>query len=116
MLPALVGQLVVILKDTALGPTITYPELLAQAKNVGTAYGAVIPAYILCAVMFILLNYGLTVIAARVEKRINRRGHTAGGTVTAGLARCGGWTGRPAEHRRGRHERAEPRPVRLGPR
>jgi len=95
MLPALVGQLVVILKDSALGTAITYPELLAQAKNVGTAYGAVIPAYILCAVMFILLNYGLTVIAGRVEKRINRRGHTAAGTVTAGLPGAVGGPGVP---------------------
>ena len=39
MLPALVGQLVVILKDSALGTAITYPELLQQAaKDVGTAY------------------------------------------------------------------------------
>ncbi|MFC7488203.1 amino acid ABC transporter permease [Knoellia sp. CPCC 206453] len=82
MLPALVSQLVVILKDSALGTAITYPELLEQAKNVGTAYGNVIPAYILCAVIFIALNYGLTVIAGRVERRINKRGKTAGGTIT----------------------------------
>jgi glutamate transport system permease protein len=85
MLPALVGQLVVILKDSALGTAITYPELLAQAKNVGTAYGSVIPAYILAAALFILINYGLTVIAGRVEQRINRRGKTAGGATTAAI-------------------------------
>ena len=33
MLPALVGQLVVILKDTALGTAITYPELLQPART-----------------------------------------------------------------------------------
>ena len=37
MLPALVGQLVVILKDTALGYVITYPELLNRPTSVGTA-------------------------------------------------------------------------------
>lgn len=93
MLPALVGQLVVILKDSALGTAITYPELLAQAKNVGTAYGAVIPAYVLCAVLFILLNYGLTVLAGRVERRINRRGRAAGGTVTNAMPGAPGGTG-----------------------
>jgi glutamate transport system permease protein len=82
MLPALVSQLVVILKDSALGTAITYPELLEQAKNVGTAYGAPIPAYIVCAAIFIALNYGLTVIAGRIERRINKRGKTAGGTTT----------------------------------
>lgn len=82
MLPALVGQLVVILKDTALGTAITYPELLEQAKNVGTAYGNVIPAYLLCALIFIALNYALTLVAGRIERRINKRGKTAGGTTT----------------------------------
>jgi glutamate transport system permease protein len=74
MLPALVGQLVVILKDSALGTAITYPELLEQAKNVGTAYGNVVPAYVLAAVLFILINYGLTVLAGRIERQLNRRG------------------------------------------
>ena len=83
MLPALVGQLVVILKDSALGTAILYPELLQQARNLGTAYGNTIPAYILAAVLFILLNYGLTVLAGRVEKRINRRGRAAGGAAAA---------------------------------
>lgn len=93
MLPALVGQLVVILKDSALGTAITYPELLQQAKNVGTAYGAVIPAYVLAALLFILLNYGLTVLAGRVERRINRRGHTAGGATTNAMPGAPGGSG-----------------------
>lgn len=82
MLPALVSQLVVILKDSALGSALPYIELLSQVKNVGTAYGNVVPAYILGAILFILLNYGLTLIAGRVERRINKRGKTAGGTTT----------------------------------
>ncbi len=85
MLPALVGQLVVILKDTALGVAITYPELLQQTRDLGTAYGNVIPAYVLAAVLFILVNYALTVLAGRVERRINRRGKTAGGAAAAAV-------------------------------
>ncbi len=83
MLPALVGQLVVILKDSALGTAITYPELLQQSRDLGTAYGNVLPAYVLAAVLFIVINYGLTVLAGRVERRINRRGKTAGGAAAA---------------------------------
>ena len=74
MLPALVGQLVVILKDSALGTAITYPELLQAAKDVGTAYGNVIPAYVLAALIFIVINYGLTISAGRVERGLSRRG------------------------------------------
>ena len=40
----------------------------------GTAYATVIPAYVLAAIVFIALNFGLTVIAGRVERRLNRRG------------------------------------------
>jgi glutamate transport system permease protein len=74
MLPALVSQIVVILKDSALGAAITYPELLSNLRDMGTAYAAVIPAYVLAAVIFIALNFGLTVLAGRVERRLNRRG------------------------------------------
>jgi glutamate transport system permease protein len=90
MLPALVGQLVVILKDSALGTAVLYPELLQAAKDIGTAYSNTIPAYIFVAVIFILRNYGLTVLAGRVERRLNRRGRgprkaaQAAGVVGAG--------------------------------
>ena len=44
-------------------------------------------------VIFILLNYGLTVVAGRVERRINRRGRTAGGTITNGMPGAPGGPG-----------------------
>jgi glutamate transport system permease protein len=74
MLPALISQFVVILKDTALGYVITYPELLNQAKTLGSAYANTVPAYLVVALMFILINYTLTKIAGYVEKRLKRRG------------------------------------------
>ncbi len=93
MLPALVGQLVVILKDSALGTAITYPELLQQGRDAGTAYAAVIPAYVVVALIFIVVNYGLTVLAGQVERRINRRGHAAGGTITNAMPGAPGGSG-----------------------
>ncbi len=93
MLPALVGQLVVILKDSALGTAITYPELLQQGRDAGTSYAAVIPAYVVIALIFIVINYGLTVLAGRVERRINRRGRAAGGTITNAMPGAPGGSG-----------------------
>jgi glutamate transport system permease protein len=93
MLPALVGQLVVILKDSALGTAITYRELLAQGGDAGTAYAAIIPAFVVVAMIFIVINYGLTVVAGRVERRINRRGRAAGGTVTNAMPGAPGGSG-----------------------
>ncbi|MGL5862610.1 MAG: amino acid ABC transporter permease, partial [Phycicoccus sp.] len=61
-----------------------------------TAYAAVIPAYALAAVLFILLNYGLTLLANRVERRLNRRGRTAGPVARAAPGvNGGGGTGTP---------------------
>lgn len=81
MLPALVGQLVVILKDSALGAIITYPELLQQAQNLGSARSNPLPAFVVAALIFIAINFLLTTAAGRLERRINRRGHTAGGAI-----------------------------------
>ncbi|WP_404347607.1 amino acid ABC transporter permease [Phycicoccus jejuensis] len=78
MLPALVGQLVVVLKDTALGTVVLYPELLTAAKTLGSAYANTLQAYIVAAAVFVLVNYALTVLAGRVERWLGRRGRSAG--------------------------------------
>ena len=82
MLPALVGQLVVVLKDTALGTVILYPELLTSAGVLGSAYANTVPAYIVVAVMFIVINYSLTRLARFVEQWLRQRGHTSGPVTT----------------------------------
>ncbi len=74
MLPALVGQLVVVLKDSALGFAITYPELLNQGKTLGSAYSNTLSAYLVVALLFIVMNYVLTRLASWVEGRLKNRG------------------------------------------
>ncbi|MDN5768526.1 MAG: amino acid ABC transporter permease [Humibacillus sp.] len=74
MLPALVGQLVVVLKDTALGVVITYPELLNAARTLGSAYANTVPAYLVAGLIFIVMNYALTKVAAAVEHWLKQRG------------------------------------------
>ncbi|WP_263119379.1 amino acid ABC transporter permease [Cellulomonas sp. RIT-PI-Y] len=81
MLPALISQLVVILKDSALGYLITYVELLRQGRQIGTTYQNLIPALIVVAVIFILLNVLLGALAQKLAGRL--RGRTAG-AVRAG--------------------------------
>jgi glutamate transport system permease protein len=70
MLPSLVSQLVVILKDTALGYIITYPELLRSGQNFATRGGNLIPTLIVIAALFILINYGLSRLARYLEARL----------------------------------------------
>ena len=73
MLPALVSQLVVILKDTALGYIITYRELLQEARGLGNANGNILQALAVAAVIFIVINYALTKLAPWVGQRLGRR-------------------------------------------
>ena len=78
MLPSVISQLVVILKDTALGYIITYPELLSNGRRLGVQDGNVVPALIVVALVFILINYTLTWVAGRLSRRLGSR--TAGVT------------------------------------
>ena len=56
MLPSIVSQLVVILKDSALGYAITYLELLRQGQNLAIYQGNLIPTLIVLAVIYIVIN------------------------------------------------------------
>ena len=76
MLPALIGQFVTVLKDSALGTAITYQELLDWSKTLGSAFANTLPAYIVAAILFITMNYLLSRLAVSVERRLSRRGRT----------------------------------------
>ncbi|MFD1504153.1 amino acid ABC transporter permease [Georgenia yuyongxinii] len=73
MMPSMISQLVVILKDTALGYLIAYSELLRSARLVGSSFANYLPALIVAAVMFIVINYTLTWVALRVARRLDKR-------------------------------------------
>ncbi len=83
MLPSLISQLVVILKDTALGYIISYSELLRSGQTLSTQYGNLIPTLLVMATMFIVINYTLSVIARVVEQRL-KRAKRGGGPVDTG--------------------------------
>ena len=80
MLPAIIAQLVVTLKDTALGFVITYPELLYYARYLGgqaSLDNPVIPAMIVVAAIYIGLCLILSFTAGVVEKRMRRSSKTS---------------------------------------
>jgi glutamate transport system permease protein len=76
MLPVLVSQLVVVLKDTAIGYQITFVEMVRQGTVVGSSYGNYVPALIVIAVLMISVNFALSVAATRLEKRLRRSKRT----------------------------------------
>jgi glutamate transport system permease protein len=85
MLPALVSQLVVIVKDTALGGVmLNFDELLRSVREITANYGAnTIAAFTVVALIFIVLNFILTSFAGWLEKRIRRGKRSTGAVVTA---------------------------------
>jgi glutamate transport system permease protein len=75
MLPTIISQLVVLLKDTALGFLITYEELLRYARYLGsiTEFGRpLVPITIVVGAMYIAMCLLLTGLARYLESR-NRR-------------------------------------------
>ncbi|MFE7600945.1 amino acid ABC transporter permease [Streptomyces sp. NPDC057494] len=85
MLPALVSQLVVIVKDTALGGALLgYAELLSQNRQITANYGAnTIATFTVIALIYIVLNFALTTLAGRLEARLRRGRKTPSVTLPA---------------------------------
>ncbi|MGW5668950.1 amino acid ABC transporter permease [Micromonospora sp. NPDC003776] len=84
MLPAIVSQLVVLLKDTALGFIITYPELLFVGKQIGgrLPFGLpYVPTYLIVAAIYISICGLLSILAWWLQKRMSRLPRTAGRIV-----------------------------------
>ncbi|MFF3394552.1 amino acid ABC transporter permease [Streptomyces sp. NPDC002669] len=87
MLPAIVSQLVVIMKDTALGGAMmTFSELLASVRPMSANYGAnTIACFTIVAVIFVLLNFALTSFARWLERWL-RRAKKSKGTAPGGAS------------------------------
>ena len=69
MLPAIVSQMVVLLKDSALGFIVAYPELLRSGRRIYTNIGNIIPTAIVVASIYIVINLALTLVATYLERR-----------------------------------------------
>ncbi|MFI7409832.1 amino acid ABC transporter permease [Streptomyces sp. NPDC049627] len=84
MLPAIVSQLVVIVKDTALGGVmIGFTELLNTRSTLAAYYANPIPSFIVVAIIYIVLNFILTSFASWLEKRLRRSKRSTGAVLSA---------------------------------
>ncbi|MFD8814113.1 amino acid ABC transporter permease [Streptomyces sp. NPDC059627] len=84
MLPAIVSQLVVVVKDTALGGVmLQFTELLTARGTLAANYANVIPSFVVVAVIFIVLNLALTTFASWLERRLRRSKRGTGAVLGA---------------------------------
>lgn len=74
MLPSLISQVIVVLKDTALGYNVLYGELLYKSKPATSLNGNIFAMLIVIAAIYILLNYAISKLATWVERRMQARG------------------------------------------
>ncbi|MEV1054923.1 amino acid ABC transporter permease [Streptomyces sp. NPDC049887] len=86
MLPAIVSQMVVIVKDTALGGAmLSFNELLSSVRPMSANYGAnTIACFTVVAVIFVALNFALTSAAGWLERRLRRGKKSTGAVVHTG--------------------------------
>ncbi|MFG2465530.1 amino acid ABC transporter permease [Streptomyces canus] len=85
MLPAIVSQLVVIVKDTALGGVMLgFTELLNSRSTLAANYANVVPSFIVVGLIFIALNFTLTSFASWLERRLRRSKRSTGAVLGAG--------------------------------
>jgi glutamate transport system permease protein len=69
MIPAIISQCVVALKDTSLGYAVTSPGLTAVGKQIYVQFANPVPTVIVIATIYITLNLILTGLATWVQRR-----------------------------------------------
>ncbi|MBW3556161.1 MAG: amino acid ABC transporter permease [Actinobacteria bacterium] len=88
MVPAIVSQLVTLLKDTSLGFVIGLSlqdrELLRRARDLGEFYRNPLQSLVVVAVIYIVINFALSRLARWLEVRQRRR-YSAGAISVAGV-------------------------------
>jgi ABC-type amino acid transport system permease subunit len=70
IVPALVAQLVIVVKETTFGYVVTYGELMQNAKVLIANYRSLVPVYLVVAVLYCLVNYAISRASQRLGQRV----------------------------------------------
>ena len=68
IVPALVAQLVIVVKDTTFGYVVTYGELMQNAKVLIANYHALVPVYLVVAIIYCGVNYAISKASQRLGR------------------------------------------------
>lgn len=71
IVPALVAQLVIVVKDTTFGYVVTYGELMQNARVLISNYRSLVPVYLVVAVLYCAVNYGISRASRRLGKPVH---------------------------------------------
>ncbi|WP_072415445.1 amino acid ABC transporter permease [Collinsella phocaeensis] len=70
VIPSLISQLVVVVKDTTVAYVVSYPDLMQNARVLITNYDALVSMYLTVALVYILLNYAINKLSGIVARRM----------------------------------------------
>ncbi len=69
VIPALISELVIVLKDTTFAYVVNYADLMQNARVLISNYDALLSVYLMTAVIYILINYLLNKVSVAVARR-----------------------------------------------
>ena len=73
VIPSLISQLVVVVKDTTVAYVVSYPDMLQNARVLISNYSALVSTYFVVAIIYILLNYAINQAAIAVARRTDTK-------------------------------------------
>ena len=68
VIPSLISELVIVLKDTTFAYVVSYADMMQNARVLITNHDALLSVYLVVAVIYILINYGLNKLSDRVAR------------------------------------------------
>jgi len=74
MLPAIISQSVVALKDTSLGYVLPFEELTKTGQLIAIEFSNYFAVAVVLAALFVVVNYALSRLAVWLERRLSRSG------------------------------------------
>ena len=69
VIPSLIAQLVVVVKDTTVAYVVSYPDLMQNARVLITSHDSLVSIYLVIAVVYVLINFAINQLAAVVSRR-----------------------------------------------
>ena len=69
VVPTLISQLVIVVKDTTLAYVVSYPDLLQNGRVLISNYDALVSVYLVIAVVYIILNYLINKASVAIANR-----------------------------------------------
>lgn len=70
VIPSLISEIVIVVKDTTFAYVVNFPDLMQNAKVLISNYDAMLSVYLIVAVIYILINFAINQVARAVKNHL----------------------------------------------